>query len=110
MYLQALNEELYDIIQLSPEEKAVAPVGAGKNMQKQRNSASAQPPTRPPKSHKTLKVSKVKKKYREVIPLKFYTEIVIISISKLILRTRFVLKNRKHHLCLRGAGTLIVAS
>lgn len=84
MLLQVLNEELYDIIQVSPEEKPVAV----KNMHRQRNSASEQPPTRPPKNNRTLKVNKVNKIQGGY---SHYTEIVIIAISKLTLRTRLVL-------------------
>lgn len=58
MSLQTLDEELYDIIQVSPKEKPVVSVRAVKNTPKQQiNSASEQPPTRPPKSNRTLEVS-----------------------------------------------------
>lgn len=86
MLLQALNEELYDIIQVSPEEKPVAVTV--KNMHRQQNPASEQPPTRPPKNNRTLKVNKVNKIQGGY---SHYTEIVIIAISKLTLRTRLVL-------------------
>lgn len=62
LFLQALNEELYDIIQVSPKEKPVAAVRALSNMQRQQiNSAAEQPPTRPPKSNRTLEASTVHK-------------------------------------------------
>lgn len=77
MLLQALNEELYDIIQVSPEEKSVAVTVA-----------SEQPPTRPPRNNRTLKVNKVNKIQGGY---SHYTEICIIAISKLTLRTRLVL-------------------
>ncbi|XP_030280695.1 SH2 domain-containing protein 7-like isoform X2 [Sparus aurata] len=48
---EALNEGLYDVIQISPKEK---PVAAGRNMPKPQN-GSEQPPTRPPKTNRTLK-------------------------------------------------------
>ncbi|XP_054476718.1 SH2 domain-containing protein 7-like [Anoplopoma fimbria] len=53
---QALDEELYDTIQVSPKEKKpLATAGAVNHMRKpQINSASEQPPARPPKSSKTL--------------------------------------------------------
>ncbi|XP_062277496.1 SH2 domain-containing protein 7-like [Scomber scombrus] len=52
---EELNEELYDIIQISPKEKPVATVRAVNNVQKQlTSSASEQQPTRPPKSNRTL--------------------------------------------------------
>nr|XP_020475072.1 SH2 domain-containing protein 7-like [Monopterus albus] len=52
---EVLNEELYDIIQISPKEKPAVASRAEKNLQKQHaNSASAQPPTWPPKSNRTL--------------------------------------------------------
>ncbi|XP_070764228.1 SH2 domain-containing protein 7-like [Enoplosus armatus] len=52
---EALNEELYDVIQVSPKEQPVAAVRTVKNTQKQqRNLASEQPPTWPPKSNRTL--------------------------------------------------------
>ncbi|XP_044047943.1 SH2 domain-containing protein 7-like [Siniperca chuatsi] len=52
---EALNEELYDIIQVSPKEQPVATVRAVKNTRKQQmNPAPEQPPTRPPKSNRTL--------------------------------------------------------
>lgn len=51
---QALNEELYDIIQVGSEEK---PLGAVTNMQKPQNSVLEQPPSRPPRSYRTLNVS-----------------------------------------------------
>ncbi|XP_070687410.1 uncharacterized protein [Pempheris klunzingeri] len=51
---QALNEELYDIIQVSPKGKPAAAVRAADIMQKpQINLASEQPPKRPPKSNRT---------------------------------------------------------
>lgn len=51
---QALNEELYDIIQVGSEEK---PLGAVRNTQKPQNSDLEQPPSRPPRSNRTLNVS-----------------------------------------------------
>ncbi|XP_071391251.1 SH2 domain-containing protein 7-like [Centroberyx affinis] len=49
---EALNEELYDIIQFSPREKPVVTVRAVKNVQnKWINTAAEQPPTLPPKSN-----------------------------------------------------------
>ncbi|KAF3688801.1 SH2 domain-containing protein 7 [Channa argus] len=48
----ALNEELYDIIQVSPKEKPLATVRAVNKMQKQH--INSETPTRPPKSNKTL--------------------------------------------------------
>ncbi|XP_032380292.1 SH2 domain-containing protein 7 [Etheostoma spectabile] len=51
---EALDKELYDTIQVSPKEKPVA-CEAVKNIQKpQIISASVQPPTRPPKSNRTI--------------------------------------------------------
>ncbi|XP_076589977.1 uncharacterized protein LOC143322583 [Chaetodon auriga] len=51
-----LNEELYDIIQVSSKEKLAATAGAVQCMRKpQTNLASEQPPTRPPKSSRTPK-------------------------------------------------------
>nr|XP_046249386.1 SH2 domain-containing protein 7-like [Scatophagus argus] len=53
---EVLNEELYDIIQVRPKAQPVASVDAVKSMRKpQINSASEQPPTRPPKSNRILK-------------------------------------------------------
>lgn len=47
---EALNEELYDVIQISPKEKPAATAGAVKNMQKpQINSNLELPPMRPPR-------------------------------------------------------------
>ncbi|KAI3371296.1 hypothetical protein L3Q82_023913, partial [Scortum barcoo] len=51
---EALNEELYDIIQVSPKDKPPVTARAVKNTQKhQINSGSEQPPTRPPKGNRT---------------------------------------------------------
>lgn len=63
---QALNEELYDIIQVSPKEKPVATVRTvstnAVNMQKPLGDLpSEQPPTRPPKGNRTQEVSTVQK-------------------------------------------------
>ncbi|KAM7414607.1 hypothetical protein PAMA_019428 [Pampus argenteus] len=52
---EALNEELYDIIQVSPKEKPAATVRGVKNLQiRQISSASQQQLTRPPKGNSTL--------------------------------------------------------
>lgn len=51
---QALNEELYDIIQVGSDE---TPFGAVRNMPKPQNSVLEQPPSRPPRSNRTLNVS-----------------------------------------------------
>uniref|UniRef100_A0A8P4JZ00 SH2 domain-containing protein n=1 Tax=Dicentrarchus labrax TaxID=13489 RepID=A0A8P4JZ00_DICLA len=55
LFLQALNEDLYDIIQVSPKEKPVTTLGAVRNVSKQQTDpAPVQPPTRPPKNNRTL--------------------------------------------------------
>ncbi|XP_029992720.1 SH2 domain-containing protein 7-like [Sphaeramia orbicularis] len=53
---ETLNEDLYDTIQFSPKEKPVATVRAVKHVAKKpiNTQSSEQPPTRPPKSKKTL--------------------------------------------------------
>ncbi|KAG7245361.1 hypothetical protein INR49_010811 [Caranx melampygus] len=52
---EAMNEELYDTIQISPKEKPVVTARTTKNVRKQQtNMGSEQPRTRPPKSNRTL--------------------------------------------------------
>lgn len=56
--LQALDEELYDFIQVSPKEKPLATDKAVKPKRKPLiNSASEQPPARPPKGNRTQEAS-----------------------------------------------------
>ncbi|KAM9855094.1 uncharacterized protein ACBR49_003625 [Aulostomus maculatus] len=50
---EVLNSELYDIIQVNPEEKPVATIRAVKNVRKEQLS-SEQPPSRPPKSKRAV--------------------------------------------------------
>ncbi|XP_031603239.2 SH2 domain-containing protein 7 [Oreochromis aureus] len=51
---EALDEDLYDVIQISPKEKPVAAVSAVKNRQrKQINSSLDEQPKRPPKGNRT---------------------------------------------------------
>ncbi len=82
MLLQVLNEELYDVIQVSPKEE---PVAAVKNMQKPQMNPEL-PPTRPPKSNRTGKASIVHK-------IEGYSKqfVALINISKLTIRTWLVL-------------------
>lgn len=62
LFFQALDENLYDVIQISPKEKPVAAVNAVKNRQrKQTNSSLDEQPKRPPKGNRTHEVNTVNK-------------------------------------------------
>ena len=68
--MQVLNEELYDTIQISQNEKPVVSVRAGKNVPKQRIDLPAERPrTQPRQSNTTLEVSTVEVNLEESVSL-----------------------------------------